>query len=79
MSSKYDPGLLHRIEEALLRLPRTQREIFLAVRCEDLSYEEIGRRTGLGAKQVERQFARALYKIDKQFHGGRLSWWERWF
>jgi len=30
-------------------------------------------------REVERQMARAMYKLVKQMEGGRLSWWERWF
>lgn len=79
MSEQQDPERLERLEQALLSMPRLQREIFLAVRLDDLSYEEIGRRTGLSPRRVERHFARSLYKLSKQIAGRRLSWWERWF
>lgn len=79
MSSEHDPDLVRRLEEALLNMRRIQREIFLAIRLDDMSYEEIGRRTGLTVKQVERHFARSLYKLCKQMDGERLSWWERRF
>jgi RNA polymerase sigma factor (sigma-70 family) len=74
-----DADLQERLEEALLNMPRIQREIFLAIRLDDMSYEEIGRRTGLTVKQVERHFARSLNKLVKQMDGERLSWWERRF
>jgi RNA polymerase sigma factor (sigma-70 family) len=79
MSESHDPEFLKRLEAALSNMPRLQREIFLAVRLDDLSYEEIARRTGLTVRRVERQFARSLYKLSKQIAGRRLSWWERWF
>ena len=79
MSSQHDTDLAQRLEKALVELPRLQREIFHAVRVDDMSYQEIADRTGLTVGRVERHFARALYKLDKQLRGGRLRWWERWF
>jgi RNA polymerase sigma-70 factor (ECF subfamily) len=79
MSDTADPGLLRRMEEAMLNMPKLQREIFMAHRLDDMSYGEIARRTGLTVRQVERHIVRAIYKLDKQLHGRTLSWWERWF
>lgn len=79
MSDTPDPDFLRRIEEAMLNIPKLQREIFMAHRVDDLPYGEIARRTGLTVRQVERHIARALYKIAKQMDGEKLSWWERWF
>lgn len=74
-----DPELLRRLEDAVTSMPRVQREIFLAHRLEDMSYAEIAHRAGLSVKQVERQMARAIYKLCKQMDGHPLSWWERWY
>ena len=74
-----DAELLRRLEDAVASMPRKQREIFLAHRLDDMSYAEIARRTGLSVKQVERQMARAIYKLCKQMDGHPLSWWEQWF
>ena len=79
MSDTPDPDFLRRIEEAMLNIPKLQREIFMAHRHHDMSYREIARRTGLTVRQVERHMARALYKLAKQLDGRKLSWWERWF
>ena len=79
MSDTPNPDLLRRLENAMRAMPKLQREIFMAHRLDDMPYDEIARRTGLTVRQVERQMARALYKLDKQLHGGKLSWWERWF
>lgn len=54
---------LARLERAVRRLPRLQREVFLAIRLEDLSYPEIAERTGLSVRQVERHFADSLVAI----------------
>lgn len=79
MSDTPDPDFLRRIEEAMLNIPKLQREIFMAHRLDDMSYGEIAHRTGLTVRQVERHMARALYKLDKQLQGRKLSWWERRF
>ena len=79
MSDTPDPDLLRRLEEAMLNIPKLQREIFMAHRLDDMSYGEIARRTGLTVRQVERHMARALYKLDKQLQGRQLSWWARRF
>jgi RNA polymerase sigma-70 factor (ECF subfamily) len=79
MSDTSDRDQQRRMQEALGKLPKVQREIFLAHRVDDLSYREIARRTGLTPRQVERHMAGAIYKLVKQMDGGKLSWWERWF
>jgi RNA polymerase sigma-70 factor (ECF subfamily) len=79
MSDTTDPDLLRRLDEAMLSMPKLQREIFLAHRLDDMSYRKIARRTGLTMRQVERRISRAIYKLDRQLHGRKLSWWERWF
>jgi RNA polymerase sigma-70 factor (ECF subfamily) len=79
MSDTPDAELLRRMEEATLNMPRRQRDIFIAHRVHGMSYGEIGDRTGLTVRQVERQMAKAIYKLAKQMGGEKLSWWERWF
>ena len=79
MSDTPDPDLLRRLEDAMRAMPKLQREIFMAHRLDNLPYGEIARRTGLTVRQVERHMARAIYKLDKQLDGLKLSWWERWF
>ncbi len=79
MSDRPDPELLRRMEVAIVNMPKRQRDIFLAHRVHDMSYGEIADRTGLTPRQVERQMAKAIYKLAKQMDGGKLSWWERRF
>ncbi len=79
MSEEPDPDLLRRMKEAIMSLPKRQRDIFIAHRVHGMSYGEIGDRTGLTVRQVERQMAKAIYKLAKQMDGAKLSWWERWF
>lgn len=54
---------LARLERAVRRLPKLQREVFLAIRLEDLGYPEIAERTGLTVSEVERHFADSLVSI----------------
>ena len=79
MPNNVDADFKRRLEAALAAMPRSQREIFLAHRVDELSYTEIARLRGMTVRQVERQMARAMYKLVKQMEGRRLSWWERWF
>ena len=58
-------GDLKRLECAMLRLSRRDREIFLAVRLDKMTYSEIAEVTGLPVKQVERSVSRALIAIDR--------------
>jgi RNA polymerase sigma factor (sigma-70 family) len=75
---RVDAEMLRRLEMAVASLPRRQRYIFLAIRIDDLSYDEIAAQSGLTVRQVEQQFARALYKVFRQMEGEPLRWWERW-
>jgi RNA polymerase sigma-70 factor (ECF subfamily) len=68
-----------RVEYAARNMPRLQREIFMAHRVEEMSYEEIARRTGLTIRQVERHMARAIYKLMVALDGRKLRWRDRWF
>lgn len=64
MADDPDSLTLKRIERAVRKLPRLQREIFLAARLDDMSYVEIAERTGLAVRDVERHLAKALTSID---------------
>lgn len=74
-----DDEKLRRLEEAASKMPKLQREIFMAYRLDDMSCEEIAHRTRLTVRQVERHFARALTKMMAALRGRKLRWWERWY
>ena len=59
-----DSGALERLEYAMLRLSRKDREIFFAARLDNMTYPEIADVTGLSVEQVERAVTRALVAID---------------
>jgi RNA polymerase sigma-70 factor (ECF subfamily) len=79
MPNNVDADFRRRLEEALAAMPRKQREIFLEHRVDELSYTEIAQLRDISVREVERQFARAMYKLVKQMEGEPLSWWQRWF
>jgi len=74
-----DPAEIARIEDAVRRLPRFQRDIFLAIRLDDYSYADISKRTGLTIAQIERLFAMALGNFCRNLDDPRRHWWRRWF
>lgn len=79
MSENVDANMLRRLEEAVAGMPWIQREIFQLHRVEGLSYAEIAWLLRVSERYVERQMARAIYKLCKQMDGEPLSWSERWF
>jgi RNA polymerase sigma-70 factor (ECF subfamily) len=76
MTGDPDPATIRRIERAIRRLPRREREIFLAMRIEGLSYAGIAARTGLTVEEVEKLFARALCAVSR--HVDRAERRRRW-
>ena len=59
-------GRLRRIEAALQKLPRLERQIFLAARLDDMSVPEIARCTGLSERQVNRCLVRAFGFLTRE-------------
>ena len=77
MTDDPDPEIVKRMERAVRKLPRLQREIFLAARLDDMSYVEIAERTGLTVREVEREIARALVSIARRMDRRPRRWWRR--
>jgi RNA polymerase sigma-70 factor (ECF subfamily) len=77
-----DPETLRRLERAMQSMPRITREIFMAHRLDNYSYAYIAKVTGLSVRQVERQMAKAIYKLCRHMDGdertGSQRWRERW-
>jgi RNA polymerase sigma-70 factor (ECF subfamily) len=72
-----DPVLLEKIEQAMLKLPRSTREIFLAHRLDDMSYQEISERTGLTVREVEMHMAKAIRRLCSELDEEPRPWWKR--
>jgi RNA polymerase sigma factor (sigma-70 family) len=70
---------LRKYRAAFDNLPWVQREVFRLHAVEDYSYAEIAFLLRTNVRTVERQMAKAIYKMCKQMDGHPLSWWERWF
>ena len=66
MEQDFNPERLRRIETALLELTNFDRQIFLAMRLDSMSVEEIARRTGLSQRRVVKRLARAIRHLDKR-------------
>lgn len=78
MSELTEAEITERLEAGLRRMPKMQREIFLALRLDDLSYEEVAERTGLSVKQVERHVARSMLMLLDVVDGrAPQPWWKR--
>ncbi len=75
MTDDPDPVTLKRMKRAVRKLPRFQREIFLAARLDDMSYVEIAERTGLSVGQIEQAIAKALVSIARRMARRPPRWW----
>ncbi|MFL9839795.1 sigma factor-like helix-turn-helix DNA-binding protein [Sphingomonas sp. ST-64] len=70
--------IIEKLEAGLQRMPTLRREIFLAIRLDDLSYVEIAKRTGLSVKQVEWHFAETLFTLHQALEWRLpVPWWKR--
>lgn len=58
-----DHFILDRIDAAITGLPELTREVFIMHRFEDLGYDWIAHRLGIGINEVERQMALAIDQI----------------
>jgi RNA polymerase sigma-70 factor (ECF subfamily) len=67
-----------RVQRALARLSGLERDVFLAVRIDDMSYAEIGEKIGRSEQKVMKLFGRALYNLDCNLRDPRRHWWRRW-
>lgn len=74
-----DPETLARLGRAMLALPWTTREIFLAHRLDGQSYAEIAGITGLSVKQVRRHMAKAIYQLSQYADGDERTGWQRFW
>lgn len=79
MSRSIDRKTERKFVAAFSRLPWVQREVFRLHATEGYSYAEIAWLLNVGERFVERQMAKAIYKLAKQMDGETLHWCERWF
>ena len=79
MSADDHPEARRHLQDALANLPWIQREVFRLHAVDGYSYAEIAWLLQTDVRAVERQMAKAIYKLAKQMEGRPLNWWERWF
>jgi DNA-directed RNA polymerase specialized sigma24 family protein len=73
------PYQIAKLERAMLALPLTTREIFLAHWLDDLRYNEIAEITGLSPRKVERHMARAILHLWRFLDGAERRPWQHWW
>ncbi|WP_343609761.1 sigma factor-like helix-turn-helix DNA-binding protein [Novosphingobium sp.] len=73
-----DAATIARVNDALLRLSRLERDVFLSVRVDYLSYAEIGEKIGMSDEKVMKLFGRAFYNLDRNLRDPHRHWWRRW-
>jgi len=73
-----DPVALAAMEDALMRLSWRERDVFLAVRVDDLPLADIARAMGLSVARVEQLFARAFRNLERNLANPRRHGWRRW-
>ena len=80
--SEIEPGSeewLRRVEEAIARLKPRDREIFISVRIDGLSYEEAAKLYRVTIDRVTRAMAKALRAIASvRRNEPPPPWWQFW-
>lgn len=76
--SRAERRQLRRAERAVDCMSPMQREIFLSIRVDELSYAEAAALHGICATEVEQHFAGALRIIDRHMHERHHKWWQFW-
>lgn len=67
---------LRRAERAVGRMSDLEREVFLAIRVDELSYPEIAVKIGIGVAEVEQLFAASLAVLVKAMDENDPWWWK---
>jgi RNA polymerase sigma-70 factor (ECF subfamily) len=78
MTDQLDPRLARRMRRAIRRLPRDQREVFCAIRFDDLDYYEVAERFDISVAEVEARFAKAIYNYVRMVDPKPRPWWRFW-
>ncbi len=65
-------------ERAVDCMSPMQREIFLVIRVDELSYSQVADLLGITVAEVEQHFAGALRILDRHMHERHHKWWQFW-
>lgn len=71
LQHEVDPARLERIRAAIDSMPALAREVFEMHRFDDLPYEWIAARLGIGINDVEAQMVIALTHLSRALEGDR--------
>lgn len=77
--SDEDRVLLAKLEKALARLTPRRRNIFLLVRVERQTYEQVARAYGISEEQVRRHVYRAMWYLRRKTAPEDFTFWQRWW
>lgn len=69
---------LRRAERAVARMGAVERDVFLAIRVDELSYSEIAAKLDISVAEVERHFAASLVVVAEALDEKDPWWWRFW-
>lgn len=78
LMSREDRQRLRRAERAVGRMSHLERDVFLAIRVDELSYPEIAAKFGMSVAEVEQHFAASLDVLLKVMEEKDPWWWKFW-
>ncbi len=76
--SRAERRQLRHAERAVDNMSRVEREIFLAIRVDELGYSQVADLHGITVTEVEQHFAGALRILDRHMHDRHHKWWQFW-
>ncbi|WP_439487157.1 sigma factor-like helix-turn-helix DNA-binding protein [Blastomonas fulva] len=76
--SRAERRQLRRAERAVDHMTPIEREIFLGIRVDELSYAELATIHGITVADVEHHFAGALRILDRHMLERHHKWWQFW-
>jgi DNA-directed RNA polymerase specialized sigma24 family protein len=76
--SRAERRRLRKFEKAVERMEPLDREIFLGIRVDELSYRQLANKHGMTLQQVEQHFANALFVLMQMPTEKPPDWWQFW-
>lgn len=73
-----DPVAVAALDSALARLPKLERDVFLAMRVDHLTIEEIAARTWMSSEEARQIFVRAFGNLERNLANPRRCSWRLW-
>jgi len=73
-----DPVLVAAMESAVKRMPALERDVLLAHRLDNLTFDQIAERLGISSAEVLRIVASAIANLDRNLRDPRRHWWRLW-